>query len=162
MEGSQLPVLCPFSFLRRFMARPHKKGLSYFPHNTDAHNDPKLQSLMALYGSDGYTFYFILLEIIFQTENGRITCGNEIMEAGLSKCIGINIEKFRKILISALEIGCFAKDAYEKEKIITSNGIEQRILTVNNIRFKERKRKDKRKRKGKAKHGKLTENSRKT
>ena len=57
------------------MARPLKAGLNYFPHDTDAVNDDKLQSLMALHGAEGYAFYFILLERIFRTENSRKTTG---------------------------------------------------------------------------------------
>ena len=38
---------------------------------------------MALYGAEGYAFYFILLEKIFRMENGRITCGKPIEKAGL-------------------------------------------------------------------------------
>ena len=152
------------------MARPIKKGLDYFPHDTDAHNDQKLQSLMALYGCDGYAFYFILLEIIFRMENGWITCGKPEERAGLSRSIGISVEKFDNILIAALNIGCFDKELYDKEKILISNGIKKRILEINNLRQKDRERKvnkerdlsNKDKEKGKAKTGKPMENSLKT
>ena len=148
------------------MARPFKQGLSYFPHDTDAHHDDKIQSLMALYGAEGYAFYFILLEKIFRMENGRITCGKLIEKAGLAKTIGITVERFGIILASALEIGCFDVNLYDNEKILTSNGIEKRIFSVNNIRYKDRNRKIKGKGKGKLKlenewktHGIHTENS---
>lgn len=151
--------------------RPHKQGLSYFPHDTDACNDNKIQSLMALYGTDGYTFYFILLEKVFRTENGRITLGSDAIIAGIAKTIGITIDRFKMILATAIEVGCFAKDIYEQERIITSNGIEKRITSVNNLRQKERERKDKYKhiniknkdkRKGKTSDVKRAEGVRKT
>jgi hypothetical protein len=47
------------------MARPKKEGMDYFPHDTDAVNDEKIEALRLLYGNDGYAFYFILLERIY-------------------------------------------------------------------------------------------------
>lgn len=38
------------------MARPRKEGLGYFPHDTDAVNDEKIEALRALYGNDGYAY----------------------------------------------------------------------------------------------------------
>ena len=149
------------------MARPPKQGLSYFPHDTDACNDEKVQSLMALYGAEGYAFYFILLEKVFRTENGRITCGSEAIKAGLARSIGIALKRFEVMLATALEVGCFNADLYKKEGILTSAGIEKRVSIVNSLRERDRERKDKYKDKDKRKRkgergkpmGKPTENS---
>lgn len=46
------------------MARPLKEGMDYFPHDTDASDDEKIEALRAIYGNDGYAFYFILLDLI--------------------------------------------------------------------------------------------------
>lgn len=148
------------------MARPHKTGLSYFPHDTDAANDGKIHSLVAMFGTDGYAFYFILLENIFRTENGRITCGKLCEQAGWAKAIGISVERFNAILEIALEVGCFDKAVYDAERMLTSNGIQKRIESIVNLRAKDRNRKevlskDNTKRKRKVKNGKPMENSRK-
>lgn len=146
------------------MARPLKTGLDYFPHDTDAVNDGKLQSLMALYGAEGYAFYFIMLERIFRTENGRITLGIQAEKAGLAKIMSISLKKFETILSTALEVKCFDPDIFRTENILTSSGIQKRINAVNHLREKERTRKEntkdkyKKKYKYKAKNGKPTEN----
>lgn len=148
------------------MSRPLKAGLNYFPHDTDAVNDDKLQSLMALHGAEGYAFYFIMLERIFRTENGRITIGTQAEKAGLAKVIGISLKKFEAILSTAIEVKCFCPDIFRTENSLTSMGIQKRLETVKNLREKERirkentkeKYKEKRKRKRKAIHGKPTEN----
>lgn len=124
------------------MARPHKQGLSYFPHDTDASGDGKIHSLMALHGAEGYAFYFILLENIFRTEKGRITCGKLCEKSGLAKAIGITVEKFESILDTALEVGCFDKAVFRTENVLTSNGIQKRIESVIKTRHKDRNRKD--------------------
>ena len=115
------------------MARPHKQGLSYFPHDTDAANDGKIHSLVAMFGTEGYAFYFILLENIFRTENGRINCGKPCEKAGWAKAIGITVEKFNSILEIALEVGCFDKVIFENEKVLTSNGVQKRIESILNL-----------------------------
>lgn len=148
------------------MARPPKAGLDYFPHDTDAVNDPKLQALMAIHGPVGYSFYFILLERIFRTDNGCLAVGKLMEKAGLSKTIGISMKRFDIILADSLEIGCF----YMQENCITSNGIQKRLSSVLELREKERKRKEEYKEKIKEKvkvkvktdDGKPTENLRKT
>jgi hypothetical protein len=141
--------------------RPRKSGLDYFPHDTDAVNDDKLQSLMAIHGTDGYAFYFIMLERIFRTENGRITIGTQSEKAGLAKVIGISLKKFEAILTTAVEVKCFCPDVFRMENSLTSTGIQKRLETVKHLREKERIRKDntKDKYKRKTKHGKPTENS---
>ena len=47
------------------MARPQKEGMDYYPHDIDAANDEKIEALRAIYGNNGYAFYFILLERIY-------------------------------------------------------------------------------------------------
>ena len=144
------------------MARPRKQGLTYFPHDTDACNDEKIHALMALYGAEGYAFYFILLEKVFRTENGRITFGNNTaIKAGLARSICIPLKKFDTILATALEIGAFNKETFDKEGVLTSNGIEKRIIAVNDLRYKERERKKEKEKERKKRKtpGKLTENS---
>lgn len=120
------------------MARPPKAGLDYFPHDTDAVNDSKIQALMALHGPVGYAFYFIILERIFRTENGRITIGKLAEKAGLSKTIGITIKVFDAILETALEVGCFILE----ENQLSSSGVQRRLSSVLELREKERKRKE--------------------
>lgn len=157
------------------MSRPLKDGLDYFPHDTMAHADPKMASLMALYGTDGYAFYFILLELIFRAENGRITIGKPAEKAGLAHAMCLKLQRFEQILKSAIELNCFNETEYRENATLTSNGINKRLDKIQIDREKDRKRKDswrekestkekeeKEKEKEKAKNGKPPENHRKT
>lgn len=45
----------------------------YFPHDNNAHNDPKLMSLFMEFGLAGIGLYWILIEILHQQTDGRIT-----------------------------------------------------------------------------------------
>lgn len=116
------------------MARPKKEGMDYFPHDTDAVNDEKIEALTLLYGAKGYAFYFILLERIYRTANFELNVsdaetGEEIKQI-LSRKIAITVQEFDKILSTALKWGCFDREAYEKRGVLTSNGIKKRARVV--------------------------------
>ena len=51
------------------MGRLPKKGVDYFPHDTDASTKVTLFTLEFKYGNDGYAFWFKLLEFIGRKEN---------------------------------------------------------------------------------------------
>lgn len=144
------------------MARPLKSGLDYFPHDTDAVSDEKVESLMALYGCEGYAFFFVVLERIFRTENGVLPMGKLTDKVGITRKLGLTVERFNEILATAIEIDCFDREQYGVDGSLTSNGIRKRIEKVSEVRIKERKRKEEYKEKEKAIHGKPAENLRKT
>jgi len=122
------------------MARPRKEGLDYFPHDTDAVNDEKIEALRALYGNDGYAFYFILLERIYRTENVELDIKTEQMKRILAKKIQISRQKFEKMLLTAFEFELFDRKEFEERGVLTSRGIKRRAGVV----FAERERKRKR------------------
>ena len=125
------------------MARPRLEGMNYFPHDTDATNDEKLEALRALYNNDGYAFYFIILERVYRTENAELNVSNPAVLAALINKIGINKDLFAQILQTSFDIGCFDKEAYNERKILTSNGIKKRADEVRGMRQRWRDNKDK-------------------
>lgn len=124
------------------MSRPIKEGLDYFPHDVNSSNDKKIEALRALYGNDGYAFYFIMLEQIYQEPNGDLDVSDaetreEIMQI-LSKKVAVTNELFLKMLDTAMKWGCFDKQLYAEKGIITSNGIKKRMGAVIKKRHKMR------------------------
>jgi spore germination protein YaaH len=120
------------------MARPKKEGMDYFPHDTDAVNDEKIEALRYLYGNDGYAFYFILLERIYRTKNFELDVSDAETIQILSRKVGVNEEKFHQMLETSLKRGCFDKQAYEESHVLTSEGIKKRASVVVEKRVKMR------------------------
>ena len=112
------------------MARPKKEGMDYFPHDTDAVNDEKIEALRLLYGNDGYAFYFILLERIYRTAEFELDISDAETIQILSRKVGVSVEKFEQMLESALKRKCFDREAYESRKVLTSPGIKKRAGVV--------------------------------
>jgi hypothetical protein len=120
------------------MARPKKEGMDYFPHDTDAVNDEKIEALRMLYGNDGYAFYFILLERIYRTPNFELDVSDAETIQILSRKVGVNEEVFNKILTTSLKRGCFDKELYEEKGFLSSPGIKKRATVVVEKRVKMR------------------------
>ncbi len=112
------------------MARPQKEGMDYFPHDNDAANDEKIEALRALYGNDGYAFYFILLERIYRTAEFELDVSDAETLQILSRKVGVTEEKFNNMLMFALKQKCFDREAYEIRGVLTSPGIKKRASIV--------------------------------
>ena len=112
------------------MARPQKEGLDYFPHDTDAVNDEKLEALRALYGNDGYAFFFILLERIYRSPNAEIDISDAETLQILARKVSVTQQLFSEMMQTALKWGCFDKSSYEKRGVLTSNGVKKRASPV--------------------------------
>lgn len=112
------------------MARPKKEGMDYFPHDTDAANDEKIEALRMLYGNDGYAFYFILLERIYRSKDFEIDVSDAETIQILAKKVDVTIEKFNSMLETSVKRGCFDQEMYQKSSILTSEGIKKRASVV--------------------------------
>ena len=121
------------------MGRPIKQGLDYFPHDTDASSDEKIESLRALYKNDGYTFYFITLERIYRSNNGELDLSSEEERRILAKKIGITLKKFEKILHSSFQISLYDLKSFQKKSVLTSPGIKKRFSQIRAERERKRK-----------------------
>ena len=112
------------------MARPIKDGLDYFPHDTNASSDIKLEPLIMLYKSAGYAFYFLHLEYIYRAKDFMLNISDAETTQILCQKLGINSAEYKQILTTALNRGCFDKAIYEQTGCLTSDGIKKRARTV--------------------------------
>jgi hypothetical protein len=108
------------------MARPLKSGLDYFPHDTDASEDDRIEALSSLYGNDGYAFYFRLLERIYRKENFRLDLSSELTIKLAAKRCCLRVDRFQRILETALEVGLFSKEVFNNSKELFSTAITSR------------------------------------
>lgn len=108
------------------MARPQKKGLLYFPFDTDFFADLKIRALSARYGSDGLIFYIWLLAEIYR-ENGYYIVWNEDSEDAAIASLGLSEGSMKQIMTFLasrsliIEITLASSDT-----IITSPNIQKR------------------------------------
>lgn len=116
------------------MARPLKSGLEYFPHDCDASNDEKIESLVSVCGLVGYAFYFKMLERIYRTSTGELDLSDSLTRSIIIKKIGLSEKKFDKILETCLKLKLFDEDLFKIRKSVSSNGIQRRFNQVRKLR----------------------------
>jgi hypothetical protein len=114
--------------------------MEYFPHDTDASGDEKVEILRALYGNDGYAFYFILLERIYRTAAFELPVSDAETIQILARKVAVTEERFQEMLATALKWGCFSASAYADRKVLTSEGIKRRAAPVIEKRSKMREK----------------------
>lgn len=127
------------------MARPKKEGMDYFPHDTDAVNDEKIEALRMLYGNDGYAFYFILLERIYRTNDFELEVSDAETIQILCRKVEVSREKFDSMLETSLKWGCFDRESYEERGVLTSSGVKKRadVVVQKRVKMREKYQKDK-------------------
>lgn len=112
------------------MARPLKQGIDYFPHDTDASNDEKIEYIEALYGLAGYAFYFKILERIYRSGIGYMDFSDEMTEKIWAKNLNIRINIFKKMLESCVKVGLFSQEEWMKDRRITSEAVMKRMREI--------------------------------
>jgi hypothetical protein len=122
------------------MARPQKDGLDYFPHDVYASSDEKIEPLLLLYGSKGYSFYFLHLEYIYRNANLEFDISDAETREVIYQKLKISAEEYTQILQTALKKMCFDKDYFESTGKLTSSGIKKRAAVVTEKREKMRKK----------------------
>lgn len=117
------------------MARPQKKGLTYFPLDADFFEDNKIKILKARYKSDGIVLYMFLLCEIYK-KGYYIKVDNDF-EYIISDTLGIDQGKVKQVLNFLLKRSLFDNTLFSTDKVLTSAGIQRRFQEI--IKEKARK-----------------------
>ncbi len=107
------------------MARQHKQGLDYFPH--DCHFDDQLEYIIALHKEIGYYSYFRLLEKIY-SGHGYYTEADEKSLILISNKINVDILDLNDIINNCLCEHLFDENLFNDYEILTSSGIQVRFF----------------------------------
>lgn len=111
------------------MARPAKTNLDYFP--LDCNLDQKFQLLEAEHGIIGFGIVIRLFQTIYGEEGYYMKWDKDSLILFASKIIMDGDINYKANLVSsvvdtALNRGIFSKEMYDKYKILTSKGIQER------------------------------------
>ncbi|HPG29476.1 MAG TPA: DUF4373 domain-containing protein [bacterium] len=110
------------------MARPTKTGLMYF--NLDCENDLKTKILIKKFSIKAYGFYIYLLQQIYK-ENYYLKLSEEEKEFLFLES-GLEYSEANKLFLYLLDNNFFNKKLWEKEKILTSKGLQIRYCKIIN------------------------------
>ena len=106
------------------MARPIKKGLSYFPFDVDIFKDVKIRILMANYGANGVLLYIYLLTAIYNNCY-YIKCNEDLLYVA-SADLGVSPQKAREIIQFCCKRSLFDDNLLRNRQALSSVGIQRR------------------------------------
>jgi len=112
------------------MARPPKVGLDYFPHDTDASNDRKLQYLLSLCGLAGVGFYWYIIEKIYREDEFMLDVSDVETIQVLCRNMSLTTQEYDRYSSVCLKYGLFNKSVFEEKGKLSSDGVMKRANIV--------------------------------
>jgi hypothetical protein len=100
-----------------------KRNTYYFPHDINAHRDPKCAALINDFGFEGYGLFWALIEILHEQDDGKLEKFPKIYE-GLAFQLKIDKEKITKLIEAMLKSYNLL---HEDEKYIWSNRVSKNL-----------------------------------
>lgn len=115
------------------------KDAYYFKHDSNARNDLKLKAVFRKYGSEGYGWYWIILENLRETENYQIEYSDFVL-ASLAEDMRTTLEKTKEFIdYCSGEVGLFVKTEGVAPNYFYSMSMHRRMAKLNEIRDKRSK-----------------------
>jgi hypothetical protein len=113
------------------MARPIKKGLSYFPLDVGVFKDQRITKIERKFGVYGSSIFLRILTMVYEhgyylemTEEDLIT--ELIYQIGVGK---ISYQRVRNVILMCCELGILDEPLF-RQGVITSDGIQKQFIRV--------------------------------
>lgn len=123
------------------MSRPLKKGVDYFPHDTDASTRQTLRSLQRKYGNDGYAAWFKLLENLGRRDDLMICYSDEETAKNLVEDLRMPQQRAEEIIDFMADLEAIDYELWHQNRIIFSANFAQRLKGVFSKRKSDREKK---------------------
>jgi hypothetical protein len=111
------------------MSRPIKRGLSYFPLDTDLLGNRKIRRLLDKFGCEGTMAYFTVLCEIYTVEGYFVPFSRNLC-FDIAYLLHMNEARIEEIIMFCVEIELFDAEMLEKHRALSSEGIQKRYLEV--------------------------------
>jgi len=113
------------------MARPIKKGLSYFPLDVRVFKDPRIKKLERRFGAYGSIIFIRLLAMVYESGYYLETTEEDIV-VELQEQIGVGKISYQRVLnviLDCCELGIIDGPLFQ-QGVITSEGIQKQFLRI--------------------------------
>jgi hypothetical protein len=110
------------------MGRQIKSGLDYFPFETKFFSDIKVRKLIKYQGGRSISIYACLLCNIY--EKGYYMLWDDEIPFLVSEVTGFEEGYIKEVIKCCFSVGLFEKNLYDKFKVVTSKGIQERYDTI--------------------------------
>lgn len=111
------------------MARPTKQGLEYFSFDVDFFSDVKVRRISRACGPASTSILICLLCNIYR-DKGYYISWDENLPFVVADTIGTTEGAVEEVVKKAIQVGFFNKELFDKYRILTSNGIQNRFKSA--------------------------------
>lgn len=105
------------------MARPIKKGLDYFPMQTNILSDLKVRRMKRKYGAESFLLYVTFLCDIYS--NGFYLKADEEYLYDISEQMQMPENRVTELLNAMLDLGLFNLRLFEEKQVLTSEAVQK-------------------------------------
>ena len=114
------------------MARPTKQGIEYFSLDVDFFSDIKVRRISKACGPASTSILICLLCNIYR-DKGYYIEWDEDLPFVVADTIGTTEGAVEEVVKKAVQVGFFDKSLFDQYRILTSNGIQNRLTPFNRI-----------------------------
>lgn len=111
------------------MARPQKKGLDYFPLDTDFFRDKDIRILRSRYGNDGVMLYLYLLCEIYGKEEYYLVADEDFISIAADD-VNMSCEKITQIISFLLKRSLFDDTLFKSDNVLTAKSVQKRYQEI--------------------------------
>ena len=111
------------------MARPLKKGLGYFPLDTDLYSDRKIQRLLRKYGCKGICIYLAILCEIYREKGDYISYDSDFC-FDISVILGLDEATVSEAVLYCIDLQLFDRELLEYRQVLSSLAIQRRFREI--------------------------------
>ena len=112
------------------MARIKKRGLDYFPMNTDFLQSRSVRRLLKLEGDAALAALLGALSIIYDDEGYFVRLDDDLCEDLSDGLFSLEAADVRRVLQTAVEVGLFDEGMFREHGILTSEEIQRQFLFI--------------------------------
>jgi len=112
----------------RNAGRPEKTNVDYFPHYV--HRKRELELIEHRHGSDGYSAYFRLLELVAESDYHKLELSNRDQLDIFEMKMKVDKSIYNNVIQILINAGKIDKDLWEEEKIIWMDEFVQSLSPV--------------------------------
>lgn len=112
------------------MARIKRKGLDYFPLNTDFIQDRRVRRIMKRKGDEALSILLATLSYIYAGEGYYVRADEVFYEDLADNFYRTEVEQVKEIIEMGVELGLFDDKLYEEHHILTSLEIQQQYTFI--------------------------------
>ncbi|HEX2866527.1 MAG TPA: DUF4373 domain-containing protein [Ignavibacteriales bacterium] len=113
-----------------------KKDAYFFTHDSNARRDPKIIALRGAYGSEGYAWFWMIVEILREQNGYKYNIGSKFGISSLASELQCDVNRLREFINDCInEFNLFESDG----QYFWSNSLAERMDTWENIKEKRSK-----------------------